>query len=239
MLIGTIVNALAVICGGSIGLLLKKGFPEKLNKTIMKGLGLCVLYIGITGMLEGINTLIIIISIVIGASIGELLDLDKRLSDMAKKIEEKVGSKKNIEKKEQSTIAEGLVTSTLLFCVGAMAIVGSLQSGLGQGHDTIYTKAILDFVAAILFASTLGIGVLFSAILVFLYQGSITLLANFIAPFLSDVVVSEMTCVGSLLIAGLAFNMLEMTKIKVMNYVPAIFMPILIYGGIGLYTRYF
>jgi Uncharacterized membrane protein, possible Na+ channel or pump len=239
VLIGTIVNALAVICGGSIGLLLKKGFPEKLNKTIMKGLGLCVLYIGITGMLEGINTLIIIISIVIGASIGELLDLDKRLSDMAKKIEEKVGSKKNIEKKEQSTIAEGLVTSTLLFCVGAMAIVGSLQSGLGQGHDTIYTKAILDFVAAILFASTLGIGVLFSAILVFLYQGSITLLANFIAPFLSDVVVSEMTCVGSLLIAGLAFNMLEMTKIKVMNYVPAIFMPILIYGGIGLYTRYF
>ena len=239
MLIGTIVNALAVICGGSIGLLLKKGFPEKLNKTIMKGLGLCVLYIGITGMLEGINTLIIIISIVIGASIGELLDLDKRLSDMAKKIEEKVGSKKNSEKKEQSTIAEGLVTSTLLFCVGAMAIVGSLQSGLGQGHDTIYTKAILDFVAAILFASTLGIGVLFSAILVFLYQGSITLLANFIAPFLSDVVVSEMTCVGSLLIAGLAFNMLEMTKIKVMNYVPAIFMPILIYGGIGLYTRYF
>lgn len=222
-MLGTIVNTLAVIIGGAIGLLFKKGLPEKLSDTLMKGLGLCTLYIGITGALEGQNTLIIILSIVIGALIGEGIDLDDKLNRLGALIESKF-------KKEDGkvTIAEGFVTASLLFCVGAMAIVGSLQSGLTGDHQTLFTKSMLDFVAAIIFASSLGVGVLLSAGFVLVYQGAITLLAQWISPFLSEVVIGEMTCVGSLIIIGLALNMLGITKLKVMNYVPAIFIPIIL-----------
>lgn len=222
-MLGTIVNTLAVIVGGTIGLLFKKGLPERLSDTLMKGLGLCTLYIGITGALKGQNTLIIILSIVIGALIGEGIDLDDKLNRLGAFIESKF--KKGDGK---VTIAEGFVTASLLFCVGAMAIVGSLQSGLTGDHQMLYTKSMLDFVAAIIFASSLGVGVLFSALFVLVYQGAITLLAQWISPFLSNVVIAEMTCVGSLIIIGLALNMLGITKLKVMNYVPAIFIPILL-----------
>ena len=126
------------------------------------------------------------------------------------------------------SIAQGFVTASLLFCVGAMAIVGSLQSGLQGNHEMLFNKSMLDFVAAIIFASSLGVGVIFSAALLLLYQGSITLLAQWITPFLTDRVIGEMTCVGSVIIIGLALNMLGITKLRVMNYVPAIFIPILL-----------
>lgn len=227
-MLGTIVNTGVVILGGIIGLFLKKGLPDKLADTIMKGLGLCTIYIGITGVLKGQNTLIIILSIVVGAIIGEVVDFDKRLNQLGETIQNKMNHKFG-----QSSIAEGFVTSSLLFCVGAMAIVGSLQSGLTGNHEMLYTKSMLDFVAAIIFASSLGVGVIFSAVFVLVYQGSITLLAQWIAPLLTDDVIAEMTCVGSLLILGLGFNMLKMTKLKVMNYVPAIFLPIILYKIMG------
>lgn len=228
-MLGTIVNTGVVIIGGIIGLLLKKGLPEKLADTIMKGLGLCTIYIGITGVLKGQNTLVIILSIVLGALIGETIDLDKRLNQFGEFIQNRMNHKFG-----QSSIAEGFVTSSLLFCVGAMAIVGSLQSGLSGNHEMLYTKSMLDFVAAIIFASSLGVGVIFSAAFVFLYQGTITMLAQWISPFLTDAVIAEMTCVGSLLILGLGFNMLKITKLKIMNYVPAIFLPIILYKLISL-----
>lgn len=222
-MLGTIVNAVAVIIGGTIGLLLKKGIPERLRDTIMKGLGLCTMYLGITGCIEGGETMVIILSIALGALIGEGIDLDARLSNFCHWIEEKF--KKDGEK---VSIAEGMISATLLFCVGAMSIVGSLQSGLIGNHDMIFTKSLMDGIASIIFASSFGIGVLFSSILLFCYQGSIVLLSSFAAPYLSDVVITQMSCVGGLLLIGLAINMLDIGKIKVMNYVPAIFLPIII-----------
>ena len=223
-LFGTFVNTAAVILGGSIGLILNSRFPKHISSSLMKALGLCTLLIGVTGILKGQNQLITIISMAIGTIIGEIFDLDKRLNKLGDSLQQKYkkGSEKN-------SIAEGFVNASLLFCVGAMTIVGSLQSGLTGDNQMIYTKSLLDFTSSIIFASTLGIGVLFSAAFVFLYQGTIVVLAHYVAPFLNETVVSEMTCVGSLIIIGLALNMHGITKLKVMNYVPAIFLPILLY----------
>lgn len=239
-MLGTLVNAAAIIVGGAIGLFLKKGLPKKMADTLMKGLGLCTLYIGISGCLEGENTLVLIVSMVAGTIIGEAIDLDDKINRLGQFLERKFGGKKSdaAEVPETSaaaapqarkvSLAEGFVTSSLLFCVGAMAIVGSLQSGLTGNHETLYAKSMLDFVAAIIFASTLGAGVMLSASLLFVYQGSITLLAQFIEPFLTDPVIAEMNCVGNVIIIGLAMNMLGISKFKVMNFVPAIFLPILL-----------
>ena len=223
-MLGTIVNTIAVIIGATIGMLLKKGLSDKMADTLMKGLGLCTLFLGISGSLEGQNSLILIISMVVGTLIGEGVDLDDKLNRFGKYIEGKFKS----EDGKTVSIAEGFVTASLLFCVGAMTIVGSLQSGLQGNHEMLFNKSMLDFVAAIIFSSSLGIGVLLSAAFVFTYQGAITLLAQWVAPFLSDVVIAEMTCVGSVIIIGLALNMLGITKLKVMNYVPAIFVPIIL-----------
>lgn len=246
-MLGTLVNSAAIIIGGAIGLLLKKGLPKKMADTLMIGLGLCTLYIGISGCLAGENTLVLIVSMVIGTIIGEAIDLDGKINKLGNFLERKFAGKKSeptgateevsdggstgisaaaVPQAGKVSLAEGFVTSSLLFCVGAMAIVGSLQSGLTGNHETLYAKSMLDFVAAIIFASTLGAGVMLSASLLFLYQGSITLLAQFIEPFLTDPVILEMNCVGNVIIIGLAMNMLGISKFKVMNFVPAIFLPI-------------
>lgn len=222
-LLGTFVNTIAVIVGGSLGLILGSRFPKKISQSLMKALGLCTLLIGVTGILEGKNQLITIISMALGTIIGEILNLDGKLNKLGDSLQNKF--KKDGEK---VTVAEGFVNASLLFCVGAMTIVGSLRSGLTGDNQMIYTKSLLDFTSSIIFASTLGIGVLFSSAFVLLYQGAIVILAHFIAPFLTEAVVAEMTCVGSLIIIGLALNMLGITKLKVMNYVPAIFLPILL-----------
>ncbi len=221
---GTIVNTIAVIIGSLIGIFLKHGLPEKMADTLMKGLGLCTFYLGVTGLMKGENSLILILSVVTGTLIGEGLALEDRINHIGIWLETRFSSKNT----GKQSIAEGFVTASLLFCVGAMAIVGSLQSGLTGNHEMIFNKSILDFVAAIIFASSLGIGVIFSAVFVFLYQGSITLAAQWIAPFLTEATVNEMTCVGSVIILGLALNMLGITKLKIMNYVPAIFIPIVL-----------
>ncbi len=224
-MLGTIVNTIAVIIGAVIGMVVKKGLPEKMADTLMKGLGLCTLFLGISGSLEGENSLILIISMVVGTLIGEGIDLEEKLNALGNWVENKFKGKNTDGK---TSVAEGFVTASLLFCVGAMTIVGSLQSGLQGNHEMLFNKSVLDFVAAIIFASTLGIGVAFSAVFVFVYQGAITLLAQWIAPFLTDTVIAEMTCVGSVIIIGLALNMLGITKLRVMNYVPAIFVPIIL-----------
>ena len=191
---------------------------------MMKGLGLCTLYLGISGSLKGENSLILIISMVVGALIGEGVDLDAKLTHFGNFLENKFKSRSG----GKVSIAEGFVSASLLFCVGAMTIVGSLQSGLQGNHEMLFNKSMLDFVAAIIFASTMGVGVMLSAAFVFVYQGAITLAAQWLAPFLTDIIIAEMTCVGSVIIAGLALNMLGITKLKVMNYVPAIFIPIIL-----------
>lgn len=221
-MLGTIVNAAAILVGGSLGLLLKKGIPERVSNGIVQGLALIVLYIGISGMLKGQNALIATISIVVGGVIGILLDLDGRFKRLVGKLETRFVKTET----GGSTFGEGFMTATLLFCVGAMAVVGSLNSGLTGNHEVLYTKSLLDGVSAMIFASTLGAGVLLSAVAVFVYQGAITLAAQFLAPVLSDATIAEMTCVGSLLIIAIGLNMLKLTKIKVMDFVLAIFIPI-------------
>jgi len=224
-MISPLVNAIAIIAGSLIGILLKKGMPKHIADHVMKALGLCTLYIGVTGALKGENTLLLILAMVFGSIIGAWVDLDLRLNQLSSWLENCFQKKKEV----KTSIAEGFVTGSLLFCVGAMAIVGSLQSGLTGDHEMIFAKSILDFIASIIFASTLGIGVAFSAILVLIYQGSIVLLANWLSPLLVDGVIAEMTSVGSLVIIALALNLLGITKFKVMNFVPAIFFPILLW----------
>ena len=223
MLTGTLVNAGTILLGSLLGLLLGKRFPEHLSDAVTKGLALCVFYIGADGLFDGENTLITIISIVIGCMIGELADLDKRLHDLGARIEARFRSSGG-----KTSLSEGFVSATLLFCVGAMAITGALDGGLRGDHATLYAKSALDFVASMIFATTLGIGVALSAVSVFLYQGIIAVCASFAAPYLAPVVVAEMKCVGSLLLIGLSFNMLGITRLKIMNYVPAVFLPILL-----------
>ena len=222
-MLGVTVNALAIIVGGFLGLLVKKGVPERYSDAIMKGLGLCVLYIAIDGALEGTNVLVLIISVAIGAIVGTFLKLDEGIRALGDKLEQKFKSGDG-----KSTFAEGFVTASLLFCVGAMAVVGSLDAGLTGDNSTLYTKALLDGIMSIVFASTLGVGVLFSAVLVFVYQGAIALLAGVIQPLLTDYSIAEMSCVGSVLMIAVALNMMNITKIKVMNLVPAVFIPIIL-----------
>lgn len=218
-MLGTLVNAGAIVLGSFLGLLLKKGLPEKITDAIMKGVALCVLYIGLDGCLEGNNALIAILSIVLGALAGTALDLDGRLSALGDYMERKLQA-------GGGSFSTAFVTASLLFCVGAMAVVGSLQSGLTGNHTMLYTKSMLDGISSVVFAATLGPGVLMAGVAVLLYQGAITLLAQALSPVLNDAVVAEMTCVGSLLIIGLGLNMLGVTKLKVMNYVPAVFVAI-------------
>ncbi|OOM75806.1 putative membrane protein YdfK [Clostridium puniceum] len=226
-MLGTIVNALAIIGGCLIGLIVKGRLTEKISSTIMNGLALCVLYIGISGALKGQYTLQIIICIAVGALIGEIINIDKKLNDLGHMIEKKINSKRNSCAHEKISIAEGFVTASLLFCVGAMAVVGSLESGLKGNHSTLFAKSILDGVSSIIFTSSLGIGVMLSSIAVLLYQGFITLLAGGLSTILTETIIGNMSAVGSLLIVGLGFNMLGVSKIKVANLLPAIFIPII------------
>lgn len=228
-MLGTIVNALAVIGGCIIGLIVKEKLTEKMSNTIMSGLALCVLYIGISGALKGQDTLIIIICIAVGALVGEIIDIDKRLNDLGNFIENKINLKKKNKDSEKISISEGFVTSSLLFCVGAMAVVGSLESGLQGNHSTLFAKSILDGVSSIIFASSLGIGVMLSSVAILVYQGSITLLAGCLSSVLTDTVIGNMSAIGSILIMGLGTNMIGASKIKVDNLLPAIFLPIIIY----------
>lgn len=238
-MLGTIVNSITIIVGSLIGILIKGGVPERISDTIMKGLSLCVLYIGISGAFKGENTIITIVCIAIGAIIGELIDIDKKLNELGNLIEEKFNKRKsyiienNNLRNNKVSIVQGFVYSSLIFCVGAMAIVGSLESGLQGNYNTLFTKSILDGVSSIIFTASLGIGVIFSAIAVFIYQGVITICAGGLANLLSEQVISSMTAIGSLLIVGLGVNMLGTSKIKVANLLPAVFIPIVL-GIVGI-----
>ncbi len=221
-MLGTIVNCITVLVGGSIGLLLRRGLPERLSDTIMKGLALCVLYIGVSGALEGQNVLIAILSIALGGLIGALLKIEDRIERLGNRLEQRFSGQGGA-----GQFAHGFVSASLLFCVGSMTIVGALQSGLSGNHETLFAKSLIDGIAAVVLAASFGPGVLASAAFVLIYQGGITLLSGLAAPFLSEAVIAEMTCVGSLLIIGIALKMLDIVQLKLADYIPAIFLPIL------------
>jgi len=214
---GTIVNVIAIFLGCSVGFILKSKFPEKIGKIVMQGLGLVSLLIGIQMALKTNNILLMIFSLVIGGIIGETIGIEEGL--------EKFGGKVKLKFKNNTTserFVEGFVTASLLYCVGSMAIMGALKEGLSGNPDILYTKSLLDGVTSVAFTAAMGIGVVFSAIPVFLYQGGITLLARLIKDFLSPEIINEMTAAGGILILGIGFGLLEIKKIKIGNLLPAI-----------------
>lgn len=223
---GTIVNTLAIVAGALLGSILPQ-MPERLKKTVMQGLGLAVLVLGMTMALETDNILIVIASLVLGGLTGEWLKLQDRLDQIGKRLEQRVNRfSKPSGAAGSRSIAQGFVTATLVYCVGAMAILGALDSGLRHNHDILYTKSMLDGISSIIFASTLGIGVLFSAIPVFLYQGILALAAGAIVSLVNDTVlhavITEVTAVGGVLIIGIGLGVLNIKSINVANLLPAI-----------------
>lgn len=221
---GVIVNAVAVIIGSAIGLVFKKGIPERLSDAIMKGLGLCVVYIGISGSLKGSQTIIVILSMILGAVVGTLLDIDAFITRLGDTLEKKFSGSG-----EKVSISQGFVSASLLFCVGAMTIVGSLTAGLTGDNEMLYTKSVLDFISAIMLTVSLGIGVMFSSAFILVFQGAIALLAGVLSPIFSEAAINETICAGSLLIVGIGLNMIGITKLKVANYMPALlFAPLLV-----------
>lgn len=219
-MLGVWANFAAVVVGGLIGTLLRGGIKEKYRRTINAGLALCVLLIGMSGALKTQNTLLVILSVVVGSVLGELMRIEDGLDRLGSWAQRRFA-------KDDAGFASGFVNATLLFCVGAMAVVGSLEAGLSGKADTLLAKAALDGVSAVIFASSFGIGVIFSAIPLTLYQGGIALLAGVLAPYLTDELIREMSAVGSILIIALSINMLELTKerIRVGNMLPAILVP--------------
>ncbi len=216
---GVVVNVATVLIGSFIGLVFKKGISKKFTDAVMTGIGLCTILIGVQGMLKGENVLVAIVSMVLGAIVGTAVDIDKRLNRAGEFLSKKL--KKGAS--DKVSLAEGFVTASLLFCVGAMTIVGSLNSGLEGDHSMIYTKSLLDFFSSMMLSASLGIGVPFAAIFVFIFQGGIVLLAGVLEPLLSDVAIAEITCVGSLMILALGLNLTGLGKFKVANYLPALF----------------
>lgn len=233
-MLGVIVNVITVIIGSCIGLLFKKGIPERVSKAAMIGIGACTLYIGISGSLVGENALILIASVVLGAIIGTLLNIDGAINRLAESIESKF-------KKDGKTVsvAEGLVSATLLFCVGSMTVTGSIQAGLTGDSSILITKATLDLVSSMMLASSLGIGVLLSSVSVFIIQGGLVVLAGLISPFMSAGAINEMTCAGSLLIIMIGTNLMGITKIKVADFLPAILFAPIIYNIVPLFEKLF
>lgn len=225
ILTGTIVNAVAIIGGGLIGYKLK-GIREEIGKTVMHSLGLAVILLGVMMGLKSDQFLIMIASLVIGGIVGELLKIEDGLNKAGKWLESKVA------RDQEGTFAVAFVTTTLVYCIGSMAILGSLESGLNNNHEILYTKAMLDGFSAIIFASTLGIGVVFSAIPVFLYQGLLTIcstwISTYVEPELLDIMIKEVTATGGVLIMAIGVNILGIIKIRVANLLPAIFIAAII-----------
>lgn len=217
-MLGTIVNVITVIVGTAIGCLLKHALPEKIQKIIMQAIGLGTVSIGIASAILTENFVLFIISLALGAAIGKLIGIESGLETIGNKLQKKFSSQGN-------TVAEGFVTATLIYCVGAMTILGSIQSGLTGNHELLFTKSILDGIVSIVLASTLGYGVGLSAIFILLFQGGITLTASAIAPFMTEAVMQEISAVGGALIIGIGINLLDIKKIHVGDMLPAIFIP--------------
>ena len=222
LMLGTIVNALAILIGGSIGSIFGDKFSKRYSDIILNAIGLSVLLVGVLSAIKTENILLVIFSMAIGSLLGEFIDIEKRLSLLGEKLQKKFSkSKKNI--------SEGFVTTTLIFCIGSMAILGSIESGISGNHTTLFAKAILDGVLSIVFATTLGIGVALSSVSVFIYQGLITIAASQASEFLTTESIRELSAVGGLLIMTIGFNILNITKIKVGNMLPAVFVPVIFY----------
>lgn len=230
-MLGAIVNGIAIVVGGLTGVLLKGKIKEHYMDLVFDGLSLAILLIGFLNAFQVKNMLVVIFSIVIGSLLGQWWQLEKRLEDLSHRLE--LFMQKWLPIKD-GEFSKGFVTTTLLYCIGSMAIVGSFESGLTGKHDTLFAKSALDGMSAVLFGSSLGFGTAFSAIPVFLYQGALTLSAGVLKPFLTATAIADMSATGGLIIIGLGLNLLKLKKISVANMLPAIFLPLAYYGVLAL-----
>lgn len=231
--LGTLVNMAAIIAGASAGLIIKGRLQPRFQDTIMKALGLAVMFIGLSGALQGLliieenklqseNIMLMVVSLAIGAFAGELIDIEAKLDSLGEKIKNSL----RVKGEKGNNFVEGFVSSSLLFCIGAMAIIGSLNDGLSGDASILYAKGFIDGVVAIFFSSTLGLGVFFSILPLGIYQGAITLSAKFIEPYLNEQLISNVSFIGSVLIFGIGINMIFGKKIKCGNLLPAVLVPV-------------
>ena len=226
-MLGTLINTFAILLGGGIGLFIKDGIKEKYKTIIMEGVSLAVLFIGAVGAIKGLldpqsHPILFIISLAIGGIIGEWIDIQGKLQKSGDFFQKKIG-------RNSGLISQGFVSASLIFCVGTMAILGAFESGLQGNHNTLFVKSILDGITSLILASTLGFGVLLSALSVLLYQGSLTLLAGFVQPYITNDMMREISIVGGILIFSLGLTMLDIKKIKTGNFLPAILIPVIYY----------
>ena len=224
-MLGPLVNATVIVVCSLAGCFLVRGIPKRFEDHIQKGLGLTVVFVGIKGALDNQNVLLLIMSIVIGAVLGELADIDKWMNRFGLWAERRLGMSKPQAEEKGHSFSKGFVSASILFCTGSMAIVGSMQSGLRGDHTMLYAKSVLDGCMSLIFGASFGIGVAFSALPVLVYQGSIALAAQAISVYLTEDIIREMSAVGSLVIAGIGLNFLGVKEIKVANMIPAIFIP--------------
>ncbi|MBO5057136.1 MAG: DUF554 domain-containing protein [Lachnospiraceae bacterium] len=236
--LGTLINTAAVIAGGLVGLCLKNGLKKRVQDILMQACGIATVFIGASGalskmlvikdgQLETTGTMLLIFSLVIGGIAGEWLDIEQKMDILGEKI------KKAVKAQNDNLFVEGFVNVSLIICVGAMAIVGSIQDGISGDYSMLMAKAVLDLVIVLIFASTYGIGAVFSAVPIFIYQGCITLLAAFFGSFVSDVIVSDLSYVGSVLIFCVGINIAFGKRIRVGNLLPALIVPVLYHIFMG------
>lgn len=216
-MLGVIVNVIAIVAGTLIGLLVKRGLPERVSNVLMQGLGLVVIVIGVQGAIAEPNVLVMIVSVVVGLAVGEALDIEGHVNRWSERL-----TSRFVGEGQGAKMAQAFVTSCLVMNVGAMTIVGSLDAGLTGDCSMLYTKSMLDFVAGIMMGATMGVGVMGSAAFTLVFQGGIVLAANLIAPFASDAVVAELTYTGSVMILAIGLNLAGITQLKVLNYLPGL-----------------
>ena len=229
-MLAVFVNALTVILGSTLGVLLNKHLKEEYTKTVIACMGICTMVIGITGAIATSNIIIVVVCLVVGTVIGELLKLEQRLDNVGNWLKSKLPQKGN------SQFTEGFVSASLLFCIGSMSIMGSFEAGLQGNYDITFAKAAMDGIISVTFAATMGIGVAFSALTIIAYQGGLTLLAGVIAPILSDPVIIEMSAVGGVMLIATGMNIMGLAKdrIRVGNMLPALIIPVIWFVVAGL-----
>ena len=224
------VNAVTVILGSLLGLLLNKRLKAEYTKTIVACMGICTMVIGITSAIATSNIIIVIVCLVLGTILGELIKLEQRMDGIGNALKKKVPN-------SGGRFTEGFVTASLLFCVGSMSIMGSFEAGLNSDYDIIFAKSAMDGIMAVTLSATMGVGVIFSSLTVIVYQGALTLLAGVVAPLLTDPIITEMSAVGGVMLIGTGMNIIGLTKdrIRVGNMLPALIFPIIWFAIAGLF----
>ncbi len=224
--LGSVINAAAILVGGALGLMLHGRLPEKMRQVVFQGLGLCVLVIGMQMALQGQDGLLVVLSVLIGGILGEALHLEDRFAGLAGKLKGMVGS-------TNTRFVDGMVNASLIYCIGAMAILGAFDEGIRGDHSILFTKSLLDGFASIALASTYGSGVLFSALPVLIYQGLLTIFAGSFQAYFSDYLIAQLTATGGTLILGIGINLLGLTTIRLSSLLPSLVIIVLLSLAFG------